>query len=52
MIEFHFTADLVFKAENIDDAMKKLGQEFMWYDKDKPSIFIGEVNCKPVKKST
>jgi len=50
MIEFHFTADLVFEAENIDDAMKKLGKELWWYDKDRPPMFIGEVKCEPVQK--
>lgn len=49
MKDLHFTADLVFKAEDIDDAMKKLGKEFMWYDKDRPSIFLGEVKCEPVE---
>ena len=51
---FHFTADIVFSAENIDTALDKLRQHFAYLadegtDFTSPLDMTGELKLEPVE---
>ena len=52
--EFRLTADIKFFAEDIEEALKKIGEHFLNcedFDADTELQFIGEINCEPVKEN-
>ena len=50
MKKFRFTANVIFDAENIDDACKQLEDHFkaLPQGEDIPPWFIGEMHIEPV----
>lgn len=53
MKTFHFTADFVFEAENIDDALAKLAAHFSARVEGEDSDLdqLGEMRLEPVSKT-
>ena len=53
MKKFRLTADCTFDAEDIDDAMIRLGTHFAESDRDhEMQGFRGEINIGPVEEAT
>ena len=51
--DFHFTADIVFSARSLEDAMIRLAVHLLQYDlEDQEHFFTGTVEVKPVENKS